>query len=388
MRRKSYLLTLGICLLTYSYSAAQKRIYVNEYLNIGVGGRGLAMAGTQAAIANDITAAYYNPAGLMKIDNDFQVGLMHADYFSGNAKYDYGGVVLPLKGKKRAVGISVLRFAVDDIPYTLDYIQPDGSFDESKLKSITAGDYAFLLSYAQGLKIFKNKDIDTRIGGNAKIVYRHIGSMANAWGVGIDLGLQADYKRWHFGLMMKDITTTYTSWSFNLTEHEKEVYLQTGNEVLVKSYEVMYPRFNIGIARQILKPGKNIQLTAAIDADITTDGRRNTLIATDGFSIDPHAGLEASYKNVIFLRAGIGNIQRVLDDKDTTNQKKITLLQPSIGAGFRLAKTLNIDYAYTTLQTQSNPLMTHVVSVRLDINRSSKTPKSKPAPEVTVPVTQ
>lgn len=386
MRRKSYLLILGISLLTYSRSEAQKRIYVNEYLNIGVGGRGLAMAGTQSAVANDVTAAYYNPAGLLQIENDFQIGLMHADYFSGNAKYDFGGVAMPLKGKKRAVGISVLRFAVDDIPYTLDYIQPDGSFDESKLKSITAGDYAFLLSYAQGLKIFRNKDIDTRIGGNAKIIYRHIGSMANAWGIGVDIGLQADYKRWHFGLMMKDITTTYTSWSFNLTEHEKEVYFNTGNEILVKSYEIMYPRFNIGVAHYFTKPGKNIQVMAAVDADITTDGKRNTLISSDGFSIDPHAGLEASYKNVIFLRAGLGNIQRVLDDKDTTNRKKITLMQPSIGAGFRLAKTLNIDYAYTTLQTQSNPLMTHVVSVRLDINRAAKAAKKPDAlPPTTTP---
>ncbi len=348
---------------------AQKRIYVNEYLNIGVGGRGLAMAGAQSATANDVTASYWNPAGLMQVDNDFQVGLMHAEYFSGISKYDFGGIVKPLKDKKRVVGFSVLRFATDDIANTIDYVQPDGSFDESKLKSISAGDYAFLLSYAQKLNILKKHPLfETTIGANVKVIYRNLGSMATAWGAGVDVGLQGSYKQWRFGLMAKDITTTYTAWSFNLSEHDKEIFGKTGNEIPVKSYEVMYPRFNLGLARNLMKPGKKIQVLAEIDADITTDGKRSTLVSTKGFSIDPHMGIEAGYKNTIFLRAGIGNIQRVLDDKDTTNQKKYTLFQPSAGIGIKL-KALVIDYAFTSLQAQSNPLYTHIVSLRLDINR-------------------
>jgi hypothetical protein len=346
---------------------AQKRIYVNEYLNIGTGGRGLAMGGAQAATTNDIFSPYYNPAGLLQIRDDYQIGGMHADYFSGNAKYDFAGVAMPLKDKKRVLAVSAIRFAVDDIPYTIDYVQPDGSFDESKLKSLTAGDYAFLVSYAQGLRLFKDTAWHTRLGGNAKILYRHLGSMATAWGVGIDLGLQASYKRWQFGIMAKDITTTVTSWSFNLSEREKQVFGQTGNEIPVKSYEVMYPRFNFGIARTLTRPGKPFQLMAEIDADLTTDGRRNTLVQGSSWSLDPHAGLEASYKNVVFVRAGIGNIQRALDDADTANQKKITLYQPSFGVGLFISKTLSIDYAYTSLQSQKNPLFTHIVSARISV---------------------
>ena len=141
---------------------------------------------------------------------------MHAEYFSGNAKYDFVTVAMPTKDKKRAFGISFLRFATDDIPYTIDYVQPDGSFDESKLKSISAGDYAFLISYAQQLKLFKNPEIKTSIGGNAKIVFRNIGSMASAWGAGADLALQSQYRRWHMGITAKDITTTYTTWTLSL----------------------------------------------------------------------------------------------------------------------------------------------------------------------------
>lgn len=347
---------------------SQKRIYVNEYLNIGVGARGLAMAGAQSASTNDVMSAYWNPAGLMQIEDDLQVGLMHAEYFSGISKYDFGSIAKPLKGKKRVVGLSVMRFATDDIANTIDLVQPDGSIDESKIKSMSAGDYAFLLSYAQSLKIFKkNPLIQTNIGANAKIIYRNLGSLANAWGVGVDVGLQASYKQWMFGLMAKDITTTYTSWSFNLSDHDKQVFGNTGNEIPVKSYEVMYPRFNLGASRYFMKMDKKFQIMAEIDADLTTDGKRNTLVSTNSFSIDPHMGIEASYKRTVFLRAGIGNIQRVLDDKDTLNQKKYTIFQPTIGVGLKL-KTIVVDYAFTSLQTQSNPLYTHIISLRVNVN--------------------
>jgi len=361
--------TLFLCLLLFAFCAvAQTRIYVNEYLNIGVGARGLGLAGAQSATVSDVTAGYWNPAGLMHVDNDFEVGLMHAEYFSGNAKYDYGSAAMPLKDKNHVVGISILRFAIDDIPNTIDYVQPDGSFDESKLKSMTAGDYAFLLSYAQKLKLFKNPDIQTNIGANVKVIYRQLGSLANAWGAGIDVGLQGAYKQWRFGLMAKDITTTYTAWSFHLSDHDKIVFGQTGNEIPIKSYEVMLPRLNFGFARYLMKPEQKIQVMAELDIDMTTDGKRNTLISGKPISLDPHMGIEGSYKNTVFLRLGVGNIQRALDDRDTTNQKKFTIYQPAAGLGLKI-KGLMIDYAFTSLQTQASPLYTHIISLRLDVNR-------------------
>jgi hypothetical protein len=351
---------------------AQSRIYVNEYLNIGVGARGLSMAGATSASTSDVYSGYWNPAGLVGMESDIQTGLMHAEYFAGIFKYDYGAVAIPLKSKDRALGISFIRFATDNIPYTLDYVQPDGSFDDSKLKEFSAGDYAVLLSYAQKLNIFKkNPLLQTSIGANAKVLYRNVGSMANAWGFGIDIGLQAKYKRWKFGLTAKDITTSYTAWSFHLTEKEKETFTATGNEIPIKSYEVMLPRLNFGVARSLLKEGNNIQVLAELGFDVTTDGKRSTLIASKPFSVDPRLGIEASYKNAIFVRAGIGNFYRALDNADTNNIKKYTVFQPSIGVGFKV-KSFSVDYAFTSLQMQDNPLMSHVVSIRLDIMKSGK----------------
>lgn len=74
---------------------AQNRIYVNEYLNIGVGGRGLSMGGAQVASSSDANSAYWNPAGLTRIEDNLQIGAMHAEYFAGNAKYDFLSLALP-----------------------------------------------------------------------------------------------------------------------------------------------------------------------------------------------------------------------------------------------------------------------------------------------------
>jgi hypothetical protein len=382
---------LSVAMLGFAFNMhAQSRIYVNEYLNIGVGARGLSMAGATSASTSDVYSGYWNPAGLVNMESDIQAGLMHAEYFAGIFKYDYGAVAIPLKSKDRALGISFIRFATDNIPYTLDYVQPDGSFDDSKLKEFSAGDYAVLLSYAQKLNIFKKTPLlQTSIGANAKVLYRNVGSMANAWGFGIDIGLQAKYKRWKFGLTAKDITTSYTAWSFHLTEKEKETFTATGNEIPIKSYEVMLPRLNFGVARSLLKAESDIQVLAELGFDVTTDGKRSTIISSKPFSVDPRLGIEASYKNAIFVRAGIGNFYRALDNADTNNIKKYTVFQPSIGVGFKV-KSFSVDYAFTSLQMQDNPLMSHVVSIRLDIMKSGKsksldTPPSQPEMNI-VPV--
>lgn len=137
----------------------------------------------------------------------------------------------------------------------------------------------------------------------------------------------------------------------------------------------MYPRLNFGVARNLLKPESKIQVLAELGVDITTDGKRNTLISGNTFSFDPKLGLEANYKKTIYLRAGIGNLQRVLDDKDTSNTKKITLYQPSVGIGL-LVGIFNVDYAFTSLQTQSNALYTHIVSIRVNV-KDAATKKKK-----------
>lgn len=138
----------------------------------------------------------------------------------------------------------------------------------------------------------------------------------------------------------------------------------------------MYPRLNIAYGRYLLKPANKFQVLAELAADITTDGKRLTLLSTDVVSVDPRLGLEASYKNTIFLRAGISNLYQALDNTDTTNTAKYLVYQPAVGVGFKISQ-LHIDYAFTSLNMQSNPLYTHVVSLKLNFNKKSKKPAAQ-----------
>jgi len=112
------------------------------------------------------------------------------------------------------------------------------------------------------------------------------------------------------------------------------------------------------------------------DVDAPFAGRQNTVVSGNPISLDPRVGLELSFKNVFFVRAGVDNFQQVLDDRDTTNSRKIWIYQPSIGAGFKVGD-VQIDYAFTNLANQSYPLYTNVFSMRIDLRRKEK--KGAPA---------
>ncbi len=372
-------LTLRVIFFSFGLSsgfgaAAQFRKYSNEFLNIGAGARALGMGSTQAANADDATAGYWNPAGLVNVYEYPTASIMHADYFAGIGKYDYAAAAFPMNDSARTLGISLLRFGVDDIPNTLFLVNPDGSLDYNNISSFSSADYALLLSYAQ---LIKNDDPNTQLsfGANAKIIYRNVGSFANAWGFGFDAGFMYRTDKLRLGVVAKDITTTFNAWSFHFTDEEKEALYLTDNDIPVKSTELTAPSLVLAAAYNI-PFGERFHLLTEADFDLTFDGQRNTIISTDALSIDPKIGIEANINDVVFIRAGASNFQQGLADGDTLNQKKVWIFQPSIGAGFKIGN-VTIDYAFTNLANQSNPLYTHVFSLKVDFvpRQKDRTPR-------------
>ena len=349
-------------------SEAQFRKYSNEFLNIGAGARGLGMGSAQVGSVQDATSGYWNPAGLTGVTDVPQASLMHAEYFSGIAKYDYASLAIPVKDNKRTIGFSLLRFAVDDIPNTLYLVEPDGSINYNNVQTFSSADYAFLFSYAQKLK--ETEKVTLSFGANAKVIYRKVGKFANAWGFGLDAGFQARGQRWNLGVMARDVTTTFNSWSFNFSERDKEQLYLTNNDIPLRSTETTLPRLVIGGGYNF-KVSRSVNLLAEANLSATFDGKRNTVISSDPISIDPSVGLEAAVKDVFFVRAGITNFQQALSDGDTTNQKKVWIYQPSIGAGFKL-NNVQLDYAFSNLANQDNPLFTHIVSLTINFTKKEK----------------
>lgn len=369
MIKKTGLIAFALFSTSILFSQTVRK-YSNEFLNIGVGARGLGMSNAQVATSNDAYSNYYNPAGLVHIPNTFQIGIMHSEYFAGIAKYDYVSLAVPVKAQKSVIGFSFTRFGIDDIPNTLFLVQPDGSVDYSKITSFSAADYAFAFHYAQALPV---KGLS--IGGSAKVIYRQIGKFAKAYGFGIDLGLQYHLKQWRFGLMAKDITSTFAAWNISFTDAEKQVLLQTNNSLPKNSLEITTPMITLGVAYDANIKNKFF-ITPEINFAFTTDGKRNVLIAAKPISIDMNVGLELKYvpaKNIdVAIRTGVGNLQRSTDE---LGKKRFTV-SPNIGAGVHI-KIVSIDYALTNLTTIKDKdggagLYSHVISLRLDINKKQK----------------
>lgn len=355
-----FLSSIFILFVSTLFAQTSAPKYSNEFLSIGVGARALAMSNATVASVNDVTAAYWNPAGLSLINNDVEIGLMHSEYFAGIAKYDYGGACFNLNNQSK-FGLSLIRFGVDDIPNTLELIDNDGNIRYDRIKSFSVADYAFLFSYAK-----KSNIEGLRYGGNVKIIRRTAGDFASAWGFGLDVAAQYDYKKWHFGALGRDITSTFNAWNFNTSELE-DVFILTGNEIPQNSLEITLPKLILGVARDF-KISNKFAALAEIDFDFTFDGKRNVMVKSDFSSIDPHFGFEISYNKVIYFRGGAGNFQKIPDH----DGKEEFSFQPNLGLGIRINR-LSIDYALTDIGDQSIALYSNVFTLRFAINKAGST---------------
>ncbi|MBP8034492.1 MAG: hypothetical protein KAZ71_07825 [Bacteroidia bacterium] len=353
---------------------AQVAKYSNEFLSVGVGARALSMANANVASVNDVTAGYWNPAGLNLQQSNLQVGLMHAEYFAGIAKYDFIGGSKRLDSNSVA-GITFIRFGVDNIPNTTELIDANGNVDYSRIKSFNAVDAAVLLSYARNITKIKG----LKIGANAKIIRRKLGDFAGAWGFGLDAGAMYDYKKWRFAAMARDVTGTFNAWTYNLSDDVKQTFAITGNDIPSNSVEVTVPKLILGATRTYYVWKDRISLGGELNFINTFDGKRNTVVKTNAWSMEPALGVEIGYRgkgafmsvggntlqgSAIFLRGGIGNVQKAKNITGTD----VTTVQPNIGVGIKF-KIFSLDYAMTNIGNVSTSLYSHIFTVKIDINK-------------------
>lgn len=331
-----------VCSQVYKYS--------NEFLSIGVGARSFAMSNSTICSVDDVTSGYWNPAGLLKIKNNLNLGLMHSEYFAGLAKFDYGAVAIK-NSDSSAFGLSLIRLGVDDIPNTLDLIDNNGNIRYDRITSFSVADYAFLLSYARLSKIN-----GLRLGGNVKIIRRIVGEFASSWGFGLDAGAQYDRNKWIFGLVLRDATSTFNAWKYNVSTFE-EAFNKTGNEIPENGIEITMPRLIAGAA-YTADINNKFQCLIETNIDFTFDRKREVLIKSNLASIDPHIGIELNYVKLVYFRAGLGNFQKIHD----FNNKEVMTFQPNIGIGIRY-KRFVLDYSLTDISDQSIALYSNVISV-------------------------
>ena len=323
-------------------------------MNIGVDARSLGMSNTMVAATSDVNSGYWNPSGLINLE-DQQVAAMHANYFANIAQYDYLAYASPIDDRS-AWGISLIRFGVDDILNTTELIDSQGNIDYNRISLFSTADYGFTFSYARKLPV-----PGFQYGVNAKVIRRIIGKFANSWGFGFDVGVQFKKNNWQFGLMLRDITTTYNVWNIDEEEYKKIANAIPGeNQELPESTEITAPKAQLGIAKKfIIRYDYSILAAANMNMRFA---KTNDLIATNFVSVDPALGLEFGYTDLVFVRAGVGNFQNV---QQLDNSEKVGF-QPNIGLGFKY-KGIQIDYALTDLGNQSTALYSNIFSIKVDL---------------------
>ena len=342
---------LSVCSVGFSQAV---RKYSNEFMNIGVDAAALGMSNAVVASTGDVNSGYWNPAGLLKIE-DREAALMHASYFANIAQYDYAGFATKIDDRS-AWGISLIRFGVDDILNTTQLIDSQGNIDYNRISLFSTADYGLTFSYARKMKLE-----GFQYGVNAKVIRRIIGKFASSWGFGFDAGVQFERNDWQFGLMLRDITTTYNVWAIDEDEYNKiKDAVEGQNQELPKSTEITLPKAQLGLAKKF-EFHNDYTLLAAVNLNMQF-ARTNDVISTDAVSIDPAIGFEFGYTDLVFLRVGVGNFQNA-EQLDGT--KKVAF-QPNIGLGFKY-KGIQVDYALTDLGDQSAALYSNIFSVKVDL---------------------
>lgn len=323
--------------------------YSNEFLNIGVGARSFGMGKACISSQDNVEAAYWNPSLLSNIKKEYDVSFMHSEFFAGMSAYDYLGFATRIDNNN-VCAFSFIRYGVDDIPNTLELIDENGNFRYDRITSFSAADYAFLFSLSH-----KTKIPNLSLGGSVKLIYRHTGDFASAYGFGLDVSASYKLNKWNVSAVLRDAVGTFNAWVFD-TELLEKVFEETNNDIPENSVELTVPRLILGVSR-VFPIGKKFSLLTEVNADILFDGQRNTLLSSGVINIDPHVGIEAAYKDFIFLRAGIGRIQR---EKDFNNKENI-ILQPNLGLGVNY-KGFSLSYALTDVGNQSIALYSNIFS--------------------------
>ena len=339
-------LLIAVLIVALVPAVASAAKYAGAFMDDGGGARALAMGGAFTAVADDPSAAYWNPAGLTGTEGR-NLLLMHSERFGDLIDRDFAAYAQPvdwslLGGTDGAFALSVIRLGVDDIPLTdhlfddLD-VNGDGTVDEDELQGLFTLQDQIRFASDSELAVFASyaeRKGDWQIGGSVKFIRQDVGDYSSL-GIGMDLGLIRPglWRGLDFGVKLQDITTTVLAWTgpdgYGLTEY-------------------ITPAVVPAFAYRLPLPDWNARVTLATSAETRFDNRRDAdQYHTGSISTNLHFGGELALHEKVFLRGGFDSGWGVND---------IT-----IGAGFVISR-LTIDYAYAGDELEIDE-ETHRVSI-------------------------
>lgn len=339
--------SLAAILLVGTAASALGAKYAGEFLSVGAGARGLGMGGAFCAVADDATAGYWNPAGLLSIQGQ-QAILMHSERFGGLVRYDYLGY--GRSDGATGLGASLFRTDVGDIANTtgLPYhdsgadgvfgIDGDGvpgdagndDFDPESNPGGTEGNGDWdpgeeliydedLITYENGvdwaLYLSWSRSVSPAfsVGASAKVIQRGLMGYS-AFGLGLDVAaLWKPSQAFTVGLNLQDASVTQIFWD-------------TG------SNESVLPTAKLGMAVRWPLTKFATVATIAADGDFRFEGREySSQYHFGGVSLDTHIGAEFLVKDLVAIRIGSSE----------------GAMSAGLGLRFNLfSRPVTLDYAY------------------------------------------
>jgi len=349
MKRTRVTLLAGIIFLFASLCYAAN--YAGEFLNIGVGGRALGMGGAFTGLADDGTAAYWNPAGLGQLDRK-ELNLMYSPGVVPDAvaigpqlgmDYHFLSYVHPL-GNMR-IGLSMVYMKIAGIEDTrdLEFNDADGNgvrdegemiyYDTNRITESTDIEYAGIFSFCY------NFGPNLSIGGNVKQIAQSVFEYSST-GMGFDVGLHYRMNPRNqytgeggsglsVGINVRDVLGTELAWTTNVNSafykdsgHIWASRLSPGSDTIPLSVKA-------GVAYRFKLPFTS---ETAIGFDFDTR-----------YGMNMHAGLEAWFFDVFALRAGGTQIAG----------PETAVTSMSAGAGLKMGGITEINYAFVGLGTDT-----------------------------------
>ncbi|UCF21471.1 MAG: PorV/PorQ family protein [Gemmatimonadota bacterium] len=134
-----------------------------EFLELGAGARGMSLGGAYTALARDVEALYYNPAGLPMMENGLEAALTIFPYFA-DTDYLWMGLAFPFAAGQYALGVSFGNFGFADQPI---YTETDPENDSERTYSVSQSfigltfAHAFIDRFTGGVTV---KYIQDRLG--------------------------------------------------------------------------------------------------------------------------------------------------------------------------------------------------------------------------------
>ncbi len=308
-----------------------------NFLKIGVGSRGEAMAGAYVAQVDDITSLYWNIAGLARMTKS-EVAIARTDWIL-DISHVFVGAGIPL-GSFGTLAMSVYSLTMGDMEQTTAQ-QPDGTG-----VTFGASDFAIGLAYARSLTDRFS------VGVHVKYIRESISSMA-ANAVALDVGTQyvTNFRGLTIGMNISNFGTKMRmEGREQLVRVDIDPSLGANPDVTPARLETVgWPlplSFRLGVSMDILE-SDNYRLTGNLDYNDPRDVNPETAF-----------GVEYTYRNFLYLRGGYRALltglgvfnNDNLDAQESNPEDKFF----TFGGGLRLQYpgsdyVLKLDYAYSDL---------------------------------------